>query len=239
MTAQEEIDQRLWDSIKQFTKDKNIVMKYPIASEFNTKEQLSDIVVHRPVKINDEEFTIKFPKQRESNEKNIIEYSFTFDYDAFNFSDGNALVTTDFKPKQIIRSFLQHWRKAMAIDEQSLIKVELNVVDVLAERLKRVQEQLRGMRVALINQEHRCYMFLGDEKHHSVAKLNRIKQRLKKYLEKLPSWRIDNRLWMDYQDLVFLVYLTKRYYFLKFEEQRLKKQRDKQFERIYRTNPFR
>lgn len=121
----------------------------------------------------------------------------------------------------------------------SLFKTELNATDVLAERLKRVQEQLRGTRTALINREHRCCMFLGDEKHHSVAKLNRIKQRLKKYLEKLPSWRIDNRLWMDYQDLVFLVYLTKRYYFLKFEEQRLKKQRDKEFERIYRTNPFR
>ena len=121
----------------------------------------------------------------------------------------------------------------------SLFKTELNATDVLAERLKRVQEQLRGMRVALINQEHHCYMFLGDEKHHSVAKLKRIKERLKKHIAKIPSWRTDNRLWMDYQDLIFLSYLTKRYYFLKFEEQRLKKQRDKKFERIYRTNPFR
>jgi hypothetical protein len=121
----------------------------------------------------------------------------------------------------------------------SLFKSNLDANDVLGVRLRKVKEQLRGMRVALINQEHRCFMFLGDEKHHSVAKLNHVKQRLKKYIAKIPSWRADNRLWYEYQDLNFLIYLTKRYYFLKFEQQRLKKQMKKESDRIYRTNPFR
>ena len=118
MTTQEEIDKRIWDSIHEFAKDKKMDLKYPIATGFNAKEQLPDIAIHHPVELNGKKFTIEFPKQRETNEKNIVEYDFTFDYDAFNFSDGNAMTTADIKPKQTIRSMLAKWISSKDLDEK-------------------------------------------------------------------------------------------------------------------------
>lgn len=143
MTTQEEIDQRFWDSIHEFAKDKKIILKYPIAAGFNPKEQLPDIAIHHPVKLNGKEFTIKFPKQRETSEKNIVEYDFTFDYNAFNFSDGNAMTEVNVKPKQTIRSFLQKWISSDIVDEkkrQLIVKQES--ADNQLQTLWRVLQQL-------------------------------------------------------------------------------------------------
>lgn len=182
MTTQEEIDKRIWDSLKEFTKDKKIDLKYPIATGFNAKEQLPDIAIHRPVNLNGKVFTIKFPKQRETSEKNIVEYDFMFDYDAFNFSDGNAMTTADIKPKQTIRSFLQQWIKAMAVDEK---KCQLIIKRESADNQQRIHWRVLHQ---LYEQSHH----FSGEYYGVVPRVKDLvaeNKRLKKLIKRKNSWR--------------------------------------------------
>lgn len=187
MRDEEFHDKRILDSIYQFAKDKNIVLKHPTAVGFSNKENipvymkdkndfkidLSQTILHKPEDLTGKVLKITFPKQREVSEKNIVEYDFTFDYSGF--VDIEKVI-----PEQTIRSMLEKWSRSLAIDEkkrQLIIKREW------------VDNQLRIFWRTLHRLYHQSHHY--SEEHHSfvprVKDLIAENKRLKKLINRKNS----------------------------------------------------
>lgn len=120
----------------------------------------------------------------------------------------------------------------------SLLKARLDATLIFTVRLEQIQDQLR--------KTEKLYALLNkvasdrNECHMNIAQLNRLKRDYENRFSKLKvPLSLHQVLFTKYKDVLYLIRIKKRLSFLKFEEQRLKKERHKKFEYNYRTNPFR